>query len=147
MKVRITASDRFVRTILFFYGRIFHLYIRDNIVLYLDLIKSDNFIQQIKPQYINLIYLSYYLTCGSLTLTLYILTEFNKTEMEISAEVKMIYPIRPISHNESAEVLVKGTVSQISSSLTFLYLSNRSRHRSSMMNRAVTIGFRDEKRV
>ncbi|KAI8967669.1 hypothetical protein BDF20DRAFT_991669 [Mycotypha africana] len=38
MKVRITASDRFDRTILFFYGIIFHLYIRDNIVLVIDFI-------------------------------------------------------------------------------------------------------------
>ncbi|KAI8970279.1 hypothetical protein BDF20DRAFT_838649 [Mycotypha africana] len=43
------------------------------------------------------------------------------------------------SYNESAEVRVKGTFTQINS-LTSFHRSNRSRHRYSMMNRAVTIG-------
>ncbi|KAI8983921.1 hypothetical protein BDF20DRAFT_833479 [Mycotypha africana] len=49
------------------------------------------------------------------------------------------YPVRPIIHNGSADVRAKGTFSQISS-LTSVYRSNRSRHRSVTINHTITVG-------
>ncbi|KAI8971626.1 hypothetical protein BDF20DRAFT_837927 [Mycotypha africana] len=55
----------------------------------------------------------------------------------------ILYLARHVSYNVSAEVRVKGTFTQIYS-LTSFHRSNRSRHRYSMMSRAVTIGKRKD---